>query len=199
MLKFRYDFCSDKEINDSIKRHICKRILAIMEEDMIAFRHAGALNPANHMLIEAVSGYFPMKYPRKKVGKAYLELYDMLTESKERVPKPLLEYALKTILRAEVDRMRLCRRPTVAPIEDRERVKEAIIQDCIAMGEKGKEVERRADTLLNRVEDLSRYPDEICTWSDGGYGLLDYFIGTSTSETLDDMEREIEEFVLTDG
>ena len=126
-------------------------------------------------------------------------MYDMLSWDKERVPKPLLEYALKTILRAEVDRRRLCRSTTIAFIEDRERVKDALKKDYLAMGETWGEVERRADKLLNRIEDLSCYPDEICTWSDGGFGLLDYFIGAGASESLEDMEREIDEFVFTDG
>lgn len=177
MLKFSADFCSDVGINTKIKKHITKRILRIMDEDMEPFRACGSANTASESFVEAVSAYFPAKYPKQKAAKEYLDLYHAILSDAEVSPKPLSEYAIKTMVRVETDRLRLCQKNTTEQIEDRDNVMAALCADVRALKGlvKEEDVEKAARKKLRTIEDMSCYED-VCTWSEDGYGLLDYFI-----------------------
>jgi len=189
MLKLPEGLIEDKKANDIVEKYISQRIYRIVKDVIMKYAFSGIENIRmdDEDFIEFVSIYFPLHYPKCKIGETFLGFYALLEAKDKFVPELVMEYIMASLIEsfmAEADKIGLS---TVEKMEtDREYVLSMLIEECKAvlfeLGESMAGASAMAEERLNAIEDIREYED-IYFW-DTDYQFLNVYTEEELSVSL---------------
>lgn len=160
MLKLPQKHTGDAKADGIIARYLNGNMLGLVKNQIAGYERDQKKEAREDDLdfCEAVSAFFPERYPVEKMGKAFLGLRALLESEYEFVPELAMEYAMYALIQERIEAADGIGVKTLEPIsEQREYVAEALRREYPDASGDGEDAFPTWREKLESLEDLHDY------------------------------------------